>query len=1213
MRDSMQSEVRSRPRSEAQAGGQPGGAIDTAASDALNPLEARYLDARCRVLMTGVQALARVPLDRARLDRAAGLDTAGFISGYEGSPLAGYDLELARQRRLLDEHGIRFEPGLNEEAAATAVQGSQLIRELRPTVEGVVGYWYGKAPGLDRASDALRHANLMGADPCGGAVALVGDDPAAKSSSVPCASEFALADMMMPVFYPCDAADVLALGRHAVAMSRASGLWSSMKIVTKVADGAATVDLQAGEGFDPLLPLGAGLHEPTSRLLQPTLGPLERDMLTTRVRIAREYVVLNGLNRTVRRADTDRIGIITAGTEYLDTMQALHTLGFGGANAVGGSAAENTATVRVMKIDVIWPLDAAQLREFAEGLDKIIVIEEKRAFIELQVLELLYHSDHRPVVVGKRDEQGRELFPPYGELLAETVTKALARELEGTPGMPSVDEWLAARRASTRGIASGGRISLPLATRTPYFCSGCPHNSSTKPRTDSAFGAGIGCHAMVLLMDSKQVGEVVGLTQMGGEGTQWIGMAPFVENGHFVQNLGDGTFHHSGSLAIRASIAAKTNITYRILFNSTVAMTGGQQAIGQLSVSEMAAELLAEGVARVIVTSSDPRALRRKLRVARRLPAGVELWHRERLEEAQRLLAEVQGTTVLIHEQECATELRRKRKRGLAPKPAEFVMINERICEGCGDCGEKSNCLSVQPVETEFGRKTRIHQSSCNVDRSCLDGNCPAFVTVRPGSNAGAVGARAVQQGRGSRVDDLSPESLPAPPVSGRVSHRIRLMGVGGTGVVTTSQLLATAALLSGRYARTLDRTGLAQKGGAVVSDIAIEPAPFEAGSSISVGECDLYLGYDLLVAADPTHTTALATDATAIVSTSIVPTGAMVSDRTVTFPEVGDTLARIADRVDGAGGGALVELDLRRYAEGLFGAEQLGNMFMLGIAVQRGALGLLPEAIEEAISLNGVSTQANLQAFRRGRQFVADRAALDSCLRALEGERGEAVADASPRPSEIVRARAGSELERLVAIRRAELVAYQHERYARRYEEIVEEMRCEEATIDPGSTRLAEAVARHLYKLMAYKDEYEVARLALEPQFEAAVAEQFGEAASYRWRLHPPMLKTMGMKRKIALGAWFRPGFAMLRAGRRLRGTAFDPFGYDEIRRIERGLIAEYVAELRAVLPRLGEVGIDAAVELAELPDLIRGYDEVKLRGVEAYRERLAELLEKL
>ncbi len=1153
----------------------------------LNPIEARYLDRSCRVLMTGVQALARLPLDQARRDAAAGRRTRAFISGYEGSPLGGYDLELGRQSRLLDEHGVVFEPGLNEEAAATAVQGTQLIHELDAEVEGVVGYWYGKAPGLDRATDALRHANLMGTDPNGGAVAFVGDDPAAKSSSVPCSSEFALADLMMPVFYPCDAADVLELGRHAVAMSRASGLWSALKVVTSVADGLTTVDLNAGDRFEPRLPFGSGKHVPTSRLLQPTLGPLERDMLSTRVRIAREYAVLNGLNRMVRRAETDRVGIVTAGTEYLDTMQALKTLGFGGEGETAAlEPAENGSTVRVLKIGVTWPLDADQLRDFARGLDKIIVVEEKRAFIELQVLELLYGAEHRPVVVGKRDEEGRELFPPHGELVADTVTKALAGQLASLPDAPGVQRWLEARRTA---VIPADRTQLPLAVRTPYFCSGCPHNSSTKPRTDSAFGAGIGCHAMVLLMDPKQVGDVVGLTQMGGEGTQWIGMAPFVRNGHFVQNLGDGTYHHSGSLAIRASVAAGTNITYRILYNSAVAMTGGQRAVGQMSVAELARELLAEGVARIIVTSDDPRPLQRD----RRLPTAVDVWPRERLEEAQRLLAETPGTTVLIHEQECATELRRKRKRGLAPKPSEFVMIDERICEGCGDCGEKSNCLSVQPVETEFGRKTRIHQSSCNVDKSCLNGNCPAFVTVRPGE----------KQRRGSRLVDLAAEELPAPPPPVARSHRIRLMGIGGTGIVTTSQLIATAAVLSGRYVRTLDRTGLAQKGGAVVSDIVIEPAPIEEGNSIGDGECDLYLGYDLLVAADPRHTAALASDATALVSTSIVPTGAMVSDPAVGFPDVAPTLERISERMPD---GRCIELDLRRYAEGLFGAEQMGNMFLLGAAVQLGALDLFVEAIEEAIALNGTAVEANLQAFRRGRQLIADRPALDARLHELEREESP-----MPSPSETVRAERGSELERLVAIRAAELVDYQDERYARRYEAAVEAVRDGEQRLGLGGAALAEAVARHLYKLMAYKDEYEVARLALQPRMREEAERQFGEGARLEWRLHPPILKAMGLKRKIRLGAWFRPAFVVLRAMRGLRGTAFDPFGLDRVRRLERELLAEYETTVQQLLEDLRPENLELAVRIAELPDLIRGYDEVKLRGVARYREQRSQLMQ--
>lgn len=1185
----------------------------------LDPLSARYLDESARVLMTGVQALARLPLDRARLDMAAGIRTSAFISGYEGSPLGGYDLELAKQRNLLDNYEVHFQPGLNEEAAAMAVQGTQLIHELTPTVEGVVGYWYGKAPGLDRASDALRHANLMGTHPSGGAVAFVGDDPAAKSSSLPCASEQALADLMMPTFYPCDAADVLQLGRHAVALSRASGLWSAIKIVTAVADGAITVDLEAGESFAPALPFGAGLHEPTARLLPPTLGPLERDMLSTRMRIVREYIEVNQLNRTVQREQSDRVGIVTAGTGYLDTMQALATLGFSVVRVNDDEnnreeCSENSATVRVLKLDVVWPLSKKQLRDFAEGLDTIIVVEEKRAFVEAQIKELLYAEPLRPTIVGKCDREGKQLFAAHGELTTDSITKALATQLEQLPNAPGVQRFLEQKRQSL-----GERIYLPLAQRTPYFCSGCPHNSSTKPQTDSAFGAGIGCHAMVLLMDPKQVGEVIGLTQMGGEGTQWIGMAPFVTHRHLVQNLGDGTFHHSGSLAIRASVAAKTNITYRILYNSTVAMTGGQDAVGQLAVTEMVTALLAEGVARIIVTSDDPRAIEKK-----RMPRGVYVWHRDRLGEAQEILANIPGTTVLIHEQECATELRRKRKRGLMPKPEEFVMINERICEGCGDCGEKSNCLSVQPVETEFGRKTRIHQSSCNVDKSCLDGDCPAFVTVRPGSRASS------QVVRASRLSNLEANDLPAPPALPRAairSHRIRLMGVGGTGVVTTSQLLATAAVLSGSYVRTLDRTGLAQKGGAVVSDLVIEGTPFVAGNSIADGSCDLYLGYDLLVAADPNQTRVLAHDAAAIVSTSIVPTGAMVSDVRVTFPEVAHTLERITDRLNG---GTSVALDLRHYSEGLFGSEHMGNMLMLGIAVQLGALRLLPEAIEEAIGLNGVSVKQNVQAFRRGRQFVADKAELDASLASLEPAR-KVVA---PVPSALLRAEPGSELERIVGLRRADLVAYQNEAYARRYETFVEEVRAAEAVLsvvtrddsspNDASQRdaaleaaaqantvspLAEAVATYLYKLMAYKDEYEVARLALDPVTDEAIATQFGPGASVQWRLHPPTLKALGMKQKIRLGAWFRPAFVALRAMRGLRHTAFDPFGYNRMRKIERALITEYEGAIRVILENIREDLLAAAVQIASLPSLIRGYEDVKLRNVTQYRAQLVEL----
>lgn len=1138
----------------------------------LNPVDARYLDETCRVLMTGVQALARVPIDQARLDHAAKRNVESFISGYEGSPLAGYDLELAKQTRLLDEHRIHFEPGLNEEAAAMAVQGSQLIDTLHPRVSGVVGYWYGKAPGLDRASDALRHANLMGTHPRGGAVAFVGDDPGAKSSSLPCTSERALADMMMPVFYPSDAADILVLGRHAVALSRASGLWSSMKIVTSVADGVATVDLVAGQQFNPSLPEGSGKHEPNAKLLQPNLGFLERDQVSTRLRIVNDYIALNDVNTVVSRADTDTVGIITAGSTYLEVMHSLQALGF----------ETNASTVRLLKLGVIWPLNAQQILDFAEGLDTIIVVEEKASFIETQVRDILYNSPKRPSVIGKKDFSGNDLFPAFGELGTDFVAKALARVLESLPDAPGVQRWIQkeAEKPFTPKL-------LPLAQRTPYFCSGCPHNTSTHKLTDSAVGAGIGCHVMVLLMDPRQVGNVVGLTQMGGEGTQWIGMAPFVNEKHFIQNLGDGTYHHSGSLAIRASVAARTNVTYRILYNSTVAMTGGQDAVGKMDVPQVVTELLAEGVSRVIVTSDDSGALRRK-----RFPEGVEIWPRERLEEAQEILAATPGTTVLIHEQECATELRRKRKRGLAPKPQEFVMINERICEGCGDCGEKSNCLSVQPVETEFGRKTRIHQSSCNLDRSCLNGNCPAFMTVKPGS----------KKATRTSLNQLSSEDLPAPPVAEPRKHQVRLMGIGGTGIVTTSQVLATAAVISGRYIRTLDRTGIAQKGGAVVSDVTIDNAPILTANTISDDNCDLYIGYDLLVAADPKNTAALAPHATAFISTSVTPTGTMVSNPDVEYPDVDETVAIISASLHD---GTLMQFDLRHYVETLFGSEQMGNMFMLGIAVQQGALTISPESLEEAISLNGVSVEMNTQAFRRGRQFVADRVALEQVMSELTSDEHHEL----PAVSTIVQAPAGSELERLVAIRREELVKYQNASYAERYEHFVERVRLAEEAAGLQASGFTEAVAHSLHKLLAYKDEYEVARLALDTHVNDEVARQFGVDAKIQWRLHPPALKALGLKRKIALGGWFAPAFVVLRSLRGLRGTPFDVFGYDHVRKIERELIVEFERTIESLIASLTPQNIHLALQIAQLPDVVRGYDEVKLRNVERYRQQLGEL----
>ena len=1148
-------------------------------------LEDRYRALGEDVHLTGVQALVRLLFEQRRHDRARGLETRTFVSGYEGSPLGGFDLELGRQRVLLDEYGIVFTPGLNEEAAATAVQGTQLAAvtgQMQP--DGVVGVWYGKAPGLDRASDALRHANVSGTHRTGGVLALVGDDPAAKSSSVPSASELALADLGMPTLYPADSQDVLELGLHGVALSRASGLWAALKIVTAVADGSCTVRINP-EGFDPVMPElevdgRPWRHTVTGSLLQPTLGRLERELFGIRFELARRYAAANGLNRITVRSGEDRIGIVAAGKTYLDLRQALAALGLDDDEL-------RRRGVRLLKMGMLFPLEPGIVTEFAAGLGEIIVVEEKRPFLETAIKEQLYGRAGAPAVYGKTGPDGSTLFPPHGELDPDLIADALARRLAD---LPSVAAWRERRRAER---ARSGPITLPLLPRTPYFCSGCPHNTSTKPVEGSLVGAGIGCHSMVLFMDPQQVGEITGMTQMGGEGCQWIGMAPFVEANHLIQNIGDGTFHHSGSLAVRAAVAAGVNITFKLLYNSAVAMTGGQDAVGARSVPDLTRLLAAEGVARIIVTTDDPERYR-----GVRLAPGTEVWPRERIAEAQRTLAAVPGVTVLIHDQECAAEKRRKRKRGKLATPARRVMINERVCEGCGDCGQVSNCLSVQPVDTEFGRKRRIHQSSCNLDFSCLRGDCPSFLTVVPG--------RAQQRRRAAPID-ASALPDPTPHDSATGSFAMRIVGVGGTGVVTVAQVLATAALMAGRHVRGLDQTGLAQKGGAVVSDLKITTSPVEKAGRLAAGEADLYLGADLLVAADAKHLAAANPERTvAVVSTSEVPTGGMITNPDTLFPDTNSVTRHINAAVR-----TQVLLDARGLAERLLGDDQYANMLLVGAAYQAGALPVPAEAIERAIQLNGVAVEANLQAFRRGRQAVADPDGLAAALESTEPtpQPQRPVPPAHRDLVERVHAQPGSELARLVAIRVPDLVDYQDRRYAARYADVVERVRAAEERAVPGSTELAEAVARNLYKLMAYKDEYEVARLSLDPALTAQIEAQFGRGARYAWHLHPPSLRALGLNRKITLGQWFRPVFRLLRAMRRLRGTRFDPFGYAHVRRVERELIDEYLRVVDRLLADLTPQTHAHAVEVANLPELVRGYEQIKLDSVAKYRERLAQM----
>lgn len=1164
---------------------------------ATSGLEDRYVRESGTVFLGGIAALVRMVRDRALVDRRMNQRTASFISGYEGSPLAGYDLELAKRRALLEPLDIVHRPGLNEELAATSVMGSQVAAQVTGLApdnagkprSGVVGYWYGKAPGLDRASDALRHANIIGTHPDGGAVALVGDDPGAKSSTVPCASEMALADLYIPILYPADSQDILDLGVHAAHLSRVSGLWTSLKISAHVADGASTVQLDPTRITPEYGGLGRSPHVPSGRLLGANLMELEQNQLTIRMPRAHEYARLNGLNRITVRSSDDRIGIVAAGKTYLDVREALHLMGLTEADL-------NRLGIRILKLGMVYPLEQEILRRFitdtASGrLDEVIVVEEKRDFIETMMRDILFRDPIAPHIVGKVNEDGSTLFSRFGELDVDAVTRGLAMRLARHHHVDAAIDWL--DRSSRRRT----RIELPLAVRTPYFCSGCPHNSSTHVAENTLVGAGIGCHAMVLLMDPHQVGDVAGVTQMGGEGAQWLGMAPFVEADHFVQNIGDGTFTHSGSLAIRAAVAAGANITYKLLYNGTVAMTGGQDPVGGFSLAEITNLLLAEGVGRIVITSDDPSRTK-----ANALPSGVSVRDRSELADVQRELAAVEGVTVLIHDQACAAEKRRKRKRGTLDTPTTRVMINERICEGCGDCGEKSNCLSVHPVPTEFGRKTRIDQSSCNLDYSCLKGDCPSFVTVTPGTTDRTQNATAAE---------LAADSLPRPTVAraltgpGTDVATLRITGIGGTGVVTISQILATAATLDGHAARTVDMTGLAQKGGAVVSDVKISNRPIELAAKVASGTCDLYLACDSLVAADAVNLKVTAPDrTTAVVSTTRIPTGSMVVDTSVGFPSD----AQIHDVIDSRVA-RTVYLDPGALSTELFGHEQYANMLAVGAAYQAGALPISAESVERAIGLNGVAVAANTQAFRRGRQVVADPDAVRAEIARLHP------VVTAPEPSEWAQSQVAAlgsiddELAHTIAVRVDDLVGYADERYAREYLDAVARVHRSSA-----GDELTDAVARNLHKLMAYKDEYEVARLTADPTFAAQVADQYGADAKVAVRLHPPTLRAMGMKEKMSLGAWAKPGLGTLAKMKRLRGTRLDPFGYNEIRRTERALIGEYRSLVDSIVAAWESGSVtpqqySSIVELAALPDMVRGYEGIKMANVARYRETVAQM----
>jgi indolepyruvate ferredoxin oxidoreductase len=1147
----------------------------------------RYEATEGTVLLSGIEALVRLLLTQRRLDRMRNLSTAAFISGYEGSPLGGLDQQLHRAQALLSEADIVFAPGLNEELAATAVGGTQLTGELPGRrFDGVVGFWFGKNPGLDRAADAIRHASVSGTSPLGGAVALVGDDPLSKSSTLPSSCEQMARALGVPVLAPSSVADIIPLGLHAVALSRYAGLWGALKIVADIADASATVTIPA---------LGAlGIPPPDqSRIWHPRAlvgpGALEAEENFVDVRIPRvfEYTELAGLNRITSEPVRPRLAILASGMSYAATQRALSDLGLSAHD-------QDDLGLRLVKIDLPWPLSPFALRAMVHRAHEVLVVEDKAPVVEEQLKAALYRQPSQPRIYGKEDSDGRSLIPRHGAVTSDIVVRALARLWHDEALPPHVRAAL-----DRRGAAPRIRIDLAAdapAPRTPYFCSGCPHNISTRADDDQLVGLGIGCHIMAALDDEGR-GHKVGMTQMGGEGAQWIGMTPFTDDAHYAQNIGDGTFFHSGSLAVRAAVAAGVTMTYKILYNDAVAMTGGQTPVGKVGVPELTHWLAMEGVTKVIITTPDPDEFAH----ADIHPIATVV-HRDDTTKAQHELASTAGVTALIHHDPCAAEERRLRNRGQRPALTESVWINSRVCEGCGDCAEQATCMSLVHIDTEFGTKMSVHQGSCNLDKSCVKGECPSFVVARHASSPAAAAPSYA----------APPGSLPDPPRhawSG--STVIRMPGIGGTGVVTASRIIQMAAHLDGLHAAGIDQTGLAQKGGPVTSDVRISSSPIVGDVHASPGGADLLLGFDLLGSAgDDALSVASPARTVAVLNAAEVPTATMLRHQGTAYPLSVGLRARIAraTRAD-----VMVCLDAQSIAERLTGEHLAANLVLVGAAFQTGLLPFSAEALAGAIRLNGVDVPASLAALDWGRTAVAWPETLAEALSLTADDlpTGPATPPATDVPADLEPEGDWPEaLRQLVRSRVAELIAFQSTGVARTYLRRVADVAGTErsATGDP-QLPVTGSFARGLFALTAVKDEYEVARLHLLEEEQQAFARAFPGARPV-YMLKPPLLASLGLQRKIKLVRTARPAFRLLRAGRRLRGTALDPFGWSAERRGERRFHDEYLSWVAIALEHLTPATADAVRAVVDLANDVHGYAHVRRASVDRVRAEAARQL---
>jgi indolepyruvate ferredoxin oxidoreductase len=1113
-------------------------------------LDDKFLLTEGRVFITGVQALLRILLDQHRLDAAAGLKTAGFVSGYRGSPLGGLDQQAHRAEKFLKGADVVFKEGLNEDLAATAVWGSQQANLFpKARYDGVFGMWYGKAPGVDRTGDAFRHANFAGVWPKGGVLAVAGDDHACKSSTLPSQSELAFQDLEMPVLSPADVQEVLDYGLLGYALSRYSGLWVALIALADTMDCGMTIDVGLGrhrfvtpEGFRmPAGGLGIRVKD------QPM--EKERRLRGYKLPAALAFARANRIDRVVLESTRPRLGLVCQGEAYKQLLEALAAMGLSAAQAAD-------LGVSIYKVGMPWPLEPTGLRQFAAGLETLMVIEHKRPLVESQARAALYDlpAQARPKIIGKVDEQGHPLLSEVGALSVAEIALAIADRLPPGPHMERVHDYL--NRVSAASMAA---VTLAAdQQRKPYFCSGCPHNTSTRLPEGSRALAGIGCHYMASFADPQ-----TDLTShMGGEGLTWMGAAPFTDEKHVFVNLGDGTYNHSGSLAIRGSIAGGANITYKLLFNDAVAMTGGQHAESGFTVPQITRQLAAEGVMKTVVVAAEPE----RYDGVTDLAPGVEVRPRRELMKVQKELREIPGVTVLIYDQVCATEKRRRRKRGTMPQATRRVMINPLVCEGCGDCSRASHCVAVEPLETEFGRKRAINQSSCNQDYSCLEGFCPSFITLEGAENAHRETGPA-----------LTADSTPLPqfePFTG--VKNIVFTGVGGTGVTTVASILAMAAHVDGRAASVVDMTGLAQKNGAVFSHVRIgETEQTVVGGRVPSATADVLIACDILVAAGADALALYSKDRTiAVGNGDFAPTADFVVDRDIRFDAAAEArrIAAATRSYDSAPAHGLAEREL--------GDAIYANMIMLGFAWQKGVIPISSRALYRAIRLNGVEAETNLQAFELGRKAAV-------APQELAAPKPPATPETMP-------------LDELIAHRAGELVAYQDEAYARRYRERVETVRAAEAPL--GSEALTRAVAVNLYKLMAYKDEYEVARLYADGRF-AAYRDQTFTGGKAKVLLAPPLLSPKdaeGRPRKIAFGGWMLDkGFPLIARLKGLRGTPLDPFGRTAERKMERKLIADYEKGLERLAAGLSAERLPLAVKIASVPQQIRGFGHVKEASV--------------